>query len=169
MNLHMKWMRGGHNAVAAAKVAFALMAPAVACAPSPRAPVSEVCVSPDAAVGEARHAVEGAIARISELYGNLAARLGKMGADASGSAQNARVVRAVMETNVAFAEFAADGMRDNLEALRYGLSGTGDDAGRMRRLAQRACVLLESAEVTFESTMDILDRASADIAASGKE
>jgi len=166
----MKRMGAGRGMASAARVAFALMAPAVAgCAAYPRTPAQEVCVSSYATVQEAREAVEGALERISGMHLALADRLGKVKTEA-GAAGNTEAARAVMETNLAFAEWAVDGMGNNMRMLSGGLFYAGDDAGRMGLLAQSACAALDSADATFESVMAILDGASGEMrAARGKE
>lgn len=169
----MKRVGTGRNFAAAARVAFALMAPAVAgCATSPRAPVPDVCVSPSATVAESRAVVEGALVRISELYGDLMGRLEKVRgelAELPGEDLSGGPIPFVLNAHVPIVEGALRGMKENMGLLRESLSEADGDA-EMWVVAQSACAALDAAEVTFTSTMGILDDASEWIrAASEKE
>jgi len=78
-------------------------------------------------------------------------------------------VRYVLDVHIPFVGNALLGMKETIERLQEGILEAGEDAGDMRLVAQRACAALESAEVTVESGMRILDAASLEIRAAGKE
>jgi hypothetical protein len=65
---------------------------------------------------------------------------------------------------------AISGMKGMVANLVNGLSEAEGDASRMRELARVACMVQETAEVTFTSMMGILEDASEGIRATlGKE
>jgi hypothetical protein len=169
----MQKMGGGRNTLAAARVAFALLAPAVAgCVPSPRAPVSEVCVSENATLQESREAVLSSIERITGLSGTLLDRIRKVERLVErlpSGMRGGETLGFVMAVHLPIAGDALLGMKETIEWLREGILEAGEDAGSMRILAQRACAALETAEDTVESCTHILDFASADIRGVGKE
>lgn len=167
-------MGGGRNTLAAARVAFALMAPAVAgCAHSPRAPISEICIPPSASLWGARERVETAMGRINELQGILLDRLRKVEGEVQelglSLAYSRQPLRYWLDTGMPNAEGMLMGFKESLDMLREGILEAGEDAGRMRELAQRACASREFAEISFVSAMDLLDMVSAEIRAVEKE
>ncbi|MCX6768646.1 MAG: hypothetical protein NTY83_02290 [Candidatus Micrarchaeota archaeon] len=158
----------GRNFIASASCAFALMAPAVAgCATSPRAPISEVCISPSATAQEARAVVEGAIERMEKLYGILLDRFRKVEWEIAGlgprAASHRQPLRYVLDLTIPNVEGALLSFKEIIERLEAGAGEAGEDAERMGIVAQRACAARESAEITFENWIGLLDMASAEI------
>lgn len=169
----MKRMGAGRNLIATARIAFALMAPAVAgCAPSPRAPVSEACVSGSASLQEAQAVVESAILRMEELEGLLLDRVLKInaGVEQLGPAATyaSQPMRYLLDTAMENAEGTLVWFKKSIESLRNGIAEAGEDAG-MRMLALRACAMLEFSEINFHSAMACLDMVSAELGAVQKD
>lgn len=167
----MGWAR---NAVAAAAIAFRFVFPmAEGCAPSPRTPVSEACISPNATLGEARERVETAIERIDELQGILLDRMRKVEEEIAGlgsrAASRRQSLRYVLDVYVPSARNTLLQYPRTLDMLREKMGGAEGNAERMRMAAQIACASREVAEITFESGMSLLGMVSVEIRAAGKE
>ncbi len=160
----------GRNLIASSRVAFALLEPAIAGCASSQTPVYE-CIAPNAGAGEARAAVQTALDRISGIYGLLLGRLGEVEADLEALSPEARgglTIRFVMDAHMVFAENALLGIKERMYNLETGIiEARGDED--MRVLARRACAAVDIAEVTFASVTEILEDASSEIRAAGKE
>lgn len=161
----------GRNLIASSRVAFALLAPAVAgCAPYPQTPAPE-CISPRASAAEARAAVRFSLDRISEIYGLILGMLRDVEADLQAlppEARGRRTIHFVMDAHMALAENSLLGIKERIYNLETGIIEARGDGG-MREVAQRACAALDVAEITLESVTRILEDASAEIRAAGKE
>ncbi len=165
-------MRAGRNFLASARIAFALMAPALACTPSPRAPVSESCIPPHATVQEARTVVEGAVERIRELHGTLLERFKDVRLRAEGLEQGAtssESLRYVLDSVMPVVEGILRSLEERSESLEARAREAGENVERMRNAARIACAIQEFAERNSESGIGLLEMASAEIEAAGKE
>lgn len=161
----------GRNLIASSRIAFALLAPAVAGCATPSQTPAPGCISPHASAREAQAVTESALRRISHIYGLMLGRLRKVEAEIEAlppEARGRRTIHFIMDVHMAFAENALIGIKERMYNLEAGiLEAHGDED--MRMMAQRACAARDFAEITFLSVIRILEDASAEIRAAGKE
>ncbi len=115
--------------------------------------------------------MESTIETIIELRGRLLERFRGVQEELAGlppEAYGRRTVHLILDLHLPAVENMLLGMKASVERLREGAAEAGD-AGDMRIIAQVACAAQETARLNAESSMGILDDASAEIRAAQKE
>ena len=154
------------NFAASARVAFALMAPALAgCAAHPRVPAIESCSYSNEE--EAREAFQGSINRIVSFYSSMVGKKAGLELEIEGLGQ-----QRLHPSSRFFFDMVLGNLESEIGALKGMVHRLTYEAGEgrgIRLLAQEACMLEGTAEILYDSGMRLIEMASAEIMAAMKE